>query len=192
MLEALSLTAASCTGHLQYVGQRKKFRPYCSVMRVIVVLGCHVCTLWVPICSSEGHRDMATEPATPLTPSQWRAGDAAGSHYRSPPRWLIRLILLIESHPSPTVPLWERRADWEIATVPLWNGEPLNCHTLLNQPATATFILTAFPPVPSPSCVSHWSRWLPLFYCLWRPQMNDSQPTHAALGAIGIISQLTN
>lgn len=83
------------------------FLAYCSLMRVIVILGCHVCTLWVPICSSEGHRDMATEAGKPLTPSQWWAGDAAGSHYRSPPHWLIRLILLIESHPSPTVPLWD-------------------------------------------------------------------------------------
>lgn len=65
-------TAASRAGHLQYVGQRKKCPAYCSVMSVIVILGCHVCTLWIPpsICSSEGHRDMATEAAEPLTPSR--------------------------------------------------------------------------------------------------------------------------
>lgn len=66
----LSLTTSSRAGHSQYVGQRKKFLAYCAVMRLMVILGCHVCTLWVPICSSEGRRDMATEPAKPLTPSQ--------------------------------------------------------------------------------------------------------------------------
>lgn len=37
-------------------------------MRVIVILGCHVCARLLPICSSEGHHDMATEPAKPLAP----------------------------------------------------------------------------------------------------------------------------
>lgn len=109
LLQIASLTTQSCTGHLRYVRQQKKFLPYCSVMRVTVILGCHVHALWVPICNSEGHCDMAMEPAKPLTPSHWWVGNAAGSHYRSPPHWLIRLIPLIESHPSPTVLLWE----WE-------------------------------------------------------------------------------
>lgn len=142
------------------------------------------CTLWVPICSREGHRDMATEPEN-LSP---RHTDAAGSHYRSPPRWLIRAILLIESHPSPTV-LLRGRGQTEILPP---------SHSGMASHWTAThYRINRWPPNPSHGAtsallVSFWSRQLPVFYSLWRTPVNDSQPTPAALGAIGVTSQLSN
>lgn len=56
-------------------------------------------------------------------------GNAAGSLYRSPAHWLIRLIALIESHPSPTVWPWD-----EGKSERLWPpGSGMGCHW------TATF-----------------------------------------------------
>jgi len=105
--------------------------------------------------TATGRRNQREKPT--LTPSAWRAGGDAGSLYRSPPRWLIRLILLIESHPplpSPTVPLWdwgqtERLRASRSGMASRWTATVYQ----INQRLPRLFSRRLSPP-PSPPCLS--------------------------------------
>lgn len=125
-VEMFFLWRQACAGHHQYVQQQQECPAYCRVMSEELFLArsrCSCVELKVVVMGRN------------LSPPQWRVDGVAGSHYRSPSCWLIRLIVLIESHPSPAVELSPLRADWETVTV------PLNYHTLLNQSRQHVFLM---------------------------------------------------